>query len=253
MRAGDSTMVRSAFADNPTMATTYTDKQGKRHLKASELQGFLDAVGTPHDEVWDEKIWSYDVNIDGNLATAWTDYTFYAGENMSHCGVNAFHLFHSEEGWKIFHLADTRTRQNCQTEPIDIKELINSKMEAWHKAAATADEDVFFGLMSEDGIYLGTDANEKWLRDTMARWAQPYFEKDVAWAFTTKEREVYVSRDGNIAWFDEVMNTWMGECRGSGVWRKTGNEWELTQYNLAILVPNDKVQDYLKLFEEEKE
>jgi len=218
MRAGDSTMVRSAFADNPTMATTYTDKQGKRHLQASELQGFLDAVGTPHDEVWDEKIWSYDVNIDGNLATAWTDYTFYAGENMSHCGVNAFHLFHSEEGWKIFHLADTRTRQNCQTEPIDIKELINSKMEAWHKAAATADEDVFFG-----------------------------------WAFTTKEREVYVSRDDNIAWFDEVMNTWMGECRGSGVWRKTGNEWELTQYNLAILVPNDKVQDYLKLFEEEKE
>ena len=92
MRAGDSSMVAATFAPDIQMKSAFTSREGKPVLHKGERAGFLSAVGTPHDEVWDERIWSYDVQIDGRLATAWTEYTFYLGEKQLHCGVNAFTL-----------------------------------------------------------------------------------------------------------------------------------------------------------------
>ena len=141
---------------------------------------------------YDEKIWSYDIRIDGLLATAWTDYTFYLGEKLLHCGVNAFQLFKSDEGWKVIHITDTRSREGCQAEAQDEAQVVNDFIDAWHKAAATADEDTFFGSMTADGIYIGTDASERWLRDDMREWSKKYFERESAWAFTaTKKRRLF--------------------------------------------------------------
>ena len=79
-------------------------------------QKFLNAIGTPHDKVWDERIWSYDVKIDGLMATAWTEYSFYLGDDFSHCGVNAFTLFKTVAGWKIVNVTDmTRMQKHFQT------------------------------------------------------------------------------------------------------------------------------------------
>lgn len=114
MRAGDSSALLTVFHKDVVMLTTYFDKEGKSKMHQGELQKFADAVGTPHEEIWDEKIWSYEIKIDANMATAWTEYTFYLGEKLSHCGVNAFTLFNSEVGWKIIHLIDTRRRTECQ-------------------------------------------------------------------------------------------------------------------------------------------
>ena len=114
MRAGDSTMVRSTFHPSARLQSAFYDQEGNPVLREGSIDRFVGAVGTPHDDVWDEKIWSFDVHIDGNLATAWTDYTFYLGAEMSHCGVNAFHLFKSKSGWKITQITDTRRKENCQ-------------------------------------------------------------------------------------------------------------------------------------------
>jgi len=252
MRAGDSTSLRSVFDPTARLQTTFTNKEGTPVLKSEKIDRFVAAVGTPHEEVWDEKIWSYDVHIDGNLATVWTDYTFYAGDKMSHCGVNAFHLFRSQEGWKITQITDTRRRKDCQTKPSDDQADINSLLDGWHRAAALADEDVFFGSMTTDGIYLGTDASEKWLRDEMKEWSKKYFEQESAWDFKPHDREIYFSADHQTAWFDELLDTWMGTCRGSGVLRKEKNGWELAHYNLAMLVPNDKTKGVIELIQEKK-
>lgn len=120
-------------------------------------------------------------------------------------------------------------------------------MDAWHKAAATADEDAFFGAMTIDAVYLGTDASEYWRRDEMKAWAQPYFDKDSAWAFTPKSRHVYMSADKKMAWFDELLDTWMGTCRGSGVLIKEADGWKMKHYNLAVTVPNDLINQYIEL------
>lgn len=113
MRAGDSSMVASAFTRDAIMQTVATNREGKVIKSSGNLAQFLTAVGTPHDQVWDEKIASYDIKIDADLATAWTPYKFYAGENFSHCGVNSFQLAKLDGAWKIVYIVDTRRRDNC--------------------------------------------------------------------------------------------------------------------------------------------
>jgi hypothetical protein len=81
----------------------------------------LDAVGKPHTEVWYEEIWNVKVQVDGEMAQAWCDYAFYIDKTFSHCGVDAFHLFKGKDGWKIFHLADTRRKTGC-TIPKEIQD-----------------------------------------------------------------------------------------------------------------------------------
>jgi hypothetical protein len=116
MRAGDSAMVRSTFDPRMTMASIYVNREGKPMLSDGTPEEFVKAVGTPHDKIWDERIWDPVVHIDGRMATAWVPYAFYLGEDLSHCGVNAFQLFNGTAGWKIIRITDTRTRrrQGCE-------------------------------------------------------------------------------------------------------------------------------------------
>lgn len=114
MREGDSAKVHSVFRQNPEMHTSYSNKEGKAIFLNDDIQKFLNAVGTPHDQIWDEKIWGNEVRIDGNLATVWSNYAFYLGDQFSHCGVDAFILNREENEWKIFHLTDTRKRIGCE-------------------------------------------------------------------------------------------------------------------------------------------
>ncbi|MCL6462126.1 MAG: nuclear transport factor 2 family protein, partial [Flavobacterium micromati] len=39
---------------------------------------------------------------------------------------------------------------------------VNATITAWHKAAAEANYDAYFNLMTDDAIFIGTDANENW-------------------------------------------------------------------------------------------
>lgn len=114
MRAGDSSMVHSVFIDEVAMQTIAANRQGEMALTDGSLTDFLNALGTPHEQVWDERILSYEIKIDGAMASVWTPYEFYAGENFSHCGVNSFQLMKGAEGWKIIYLVDTRKREGCK-------------------------------------------------------------------------------------------------------------------------------------------
>lgn len=130
--------------------------------------------------------------------------------------------------------------------PVD---QVNKFMDNWHKAAATADEEVFFGSMTEDGIYLGTDKTEKWTRDEMAKWADEYFQRESAWSFTAIERDVYFSADGKTAWLNEKLDTWMGICKGTAILVSQDNGWKIALYDLSVTIDNDKIDDFLKLTE----
>ncbi len=118
MRAGDAAMVASTFDPTARLATTFTAQDGAPMLRESEVADFVKAVGAPHDEVWDEKIWNVVIHTEDNLASAWMNYAFFAGERFSHCGVNSFVLARRPEGWKIIHLADTRrVASSCEPPP----------------------------------------------------------------------------------------------------------------------------------------
>ena len=109
LRQGDSTQVHQVFAP---VARLHTIEETGWH--ETSLSQFLTAVGTPHEEIWDERVTTYEVRIDSPLATVWTPYTFYRGTTFSHCGVNAFQLIRIKDEWKILQITDTRREEGCR-------------------------------------------------------------------------------------------------------------------------------------------
>lgn len=113
MRKGDSAAVRAVFHPQAQLSTTRM-RNGQPIVEMDTLASFLGAVGTPHDVVWDERTHDEEVRVDGAIAQAWTPYEFWAGEKFSHCGVNAFTLARTADGWKVIALVDTRRRTGCR-------------------------------------------------------------------------------------------------------------------------------------------
>lgn len=122
-----------------------------------------------------------------------------------------------------------------------VKTDIDTTLDAWHKAAAEANFDAYFGMMTKDAVFIGTDATENWQLDEFKAYSKPHFDKGKAWSFTAVERNSYVDPTGQIAWFDELLDTQMKICRGSGILKKVSGEWKIAHYVLSIAVPNEHV------------
>ncbi|MFT7335516.1 MAG: ketosteroid isomerase-like protein [Porticoccaceae bacterium] len=127
------------------------------------------------------------------------------------------------------------------------KEKINSVLDYWHKAAAEAKYKDYFNFMTEDAIFIGTDATENWNKTEFQAFAKPFFDKGKAWNFTAVERHIYFDKIGELAWFDELLSTQMKICRGSGVLVKIGQQWKIKHYVLSMTVPNDNVEEVVKI------
>ena len=119
---------------------------------------------------------------------------------------------------------------------------VDATVANWHKAAADADFTTYSSLMTTDAIFIGTDATELWQGKAFLDFAKPYFDRGKAWSFSTLTRNVYNENSQKIAWFDELLDTQMGICRGSGVLIYEGNAWKIKHYVLSIAIPNDKVK-----------
>ncbi|MFY0594006.1 hypothetical protein [Roseivirga sp.] len=113
MRAGDSAMVHSVFSDQVIFQRVRNIEADGSAIVNSDFSNFLNAVGTPHDLVWDERIEFGPILVDDRMASAWVPFKFYLGDKFSHCGVNSFQLRKTDAGWKIFHLVDTNRKDNC--------------------------------------------------------------------------------------------------------------------------------------------
>ncbi len=112
MRAKDTTAIRATLHPEARLMTA-AHRDGARSVEASPLDAFLGAVaGAP--VLLDERIPDgYPVMIDDGLAVAWTPYRFYAGDQFSHCGTNAFVLALGDDGWRIVQIMDTR-KPECE-------------------------------------------------------------------------------------------------------------------------------------------
>ena len=126
---------------------------------------------------------------------------------------------------------------------------LHAFIDNWHKAAAEADAKTFFTSISDDGVYIGTDASERWTKAEFITFAKPYFDRGKAWDFKPYDRDLHVTSDGRFAWFSELLTTWMGICRGSGVLEKEKSGWKIKQYHLSVTVPNDLIRDFITLVE----
>lgn len=126
-------------------------------------------------------------------------------------------------------------------------EEINLTVDNWHKAAAQANIKNYFEALSEDAIFIGTDATENWNKTEFQNFAKPYFDKGKAWDFKPIQRHIYFSRDHKTAWFDELLNTQMKICRGSGVLELIDGHWKIKHYVLSMTIPNDNTNEVVKI------
>lgn len=139
---------------------------------------------------------------------------------------------------------------SCCEKQIDKDKLtaeLDVLIDNWHQAAAVADEDVFFGTLDSNAVYLGTDPGERWLKHEFMDWGMKYFHRDTAWVFKPYNRVWEFSDDYNYAWFDELLETHMGVCRGSGIVKNNNGIWKIKHYNLAVTLANEKMNDFRKI------
>jgi hypothetical protein len=137
--------------------------------------------------------------------------------------------------------ATIKTDQNKEKVPI------NTLLNNWHRAAAEANFNDYFNALTETAIFIGTDATENWNKTEFQAFAKPYFDKGKAWNFKTLERNIYFSSDHKTAWFDELLDTQMKLCRGSGILVKVGGKWKIQHYVLSMTIPNDISDDVVKI------
>lgn len=130
----------------------------------------------------------------------------------------------------------------------NVKSEINLILDNWHKAAAEANFNNYFNAMTDDAIFIGTDATENWNKQAFIKFAKPFFDRGRAWNFTALERNIYFSSDMKTVWFDELLNTQMKICRGSGVLVADENgNWKIKHYVLSMTIPNDNSDEVVKI------
>lgn len=115
LHKGDSTIMKNTLHAEIKIQTTATNKEGTKLLKTEERQQLLKGIADKNPNVvYLEKLLSYDIKIDGNLASVWTPYEFYVNGNFNHCGANSFQLFNNNGKWEIIYLVDMRRRGSCE-------------------------------------------------------------------------------------------------------------------------------------------
>lgn len=65
-----------------------------------------------------ERMWDPTVLIHERLAVVWTPYDIYVDGEFLHCGVDAFTLLETEEGWRIATAAFTMEPTGCEPSPL---------------------------------------------------------------------------------------------------------------------------------------
>jgi ketosteroid isomerase-like protein len=123
---------------------------------------------------------------------------------------------------------------------------LETALDSFHAAAARADGRAYFNLFAKDGVFIGTDASERWTVDQFKAYAEPYFSQGKGWVYTPREgaRHITLNAAGDIAWFDELLDSASyGTSRGTGVLVREKGEWKIAQYALTFPIPNDLAKE----------
>jgi ketosteroid isomerase-like protein len=125
----------------------------------------------------------------------------------------------------------------------DIDKTLNS----FHQAASKANLKQYFSLLTDNAVFLGTDATERWTKKEFENFVEPYFSKGHGWTYKTIERHITLNKDNKSAFFDELLeNKNYGLCRSSGLLYKTSAGWKIAQYNLSVPLPNEIAKTIVK-------
>jgi ketosteroid isomerase-like protein len=135
--------------------------------------------------------------------------------------------------------------------PIANESDVTRVLDDWHDAAAHSDEERYFGHLTPDAIFIGTDATERWDVKAFRAYAHEPFSKGKGWVMRATARHVMFADGGKTAWFDEELDAKnLGAARGSGVLvRGDDGTFRIAHYVLSVSVPNEKFKAVKELLE----
>lgn len=114
MESFDSTKVKSVLSTDAFLKSIVKSKTGETKIIHETAQEFISLTGIKIENVRiDERLLSYEIKIDGDMAIAWTPYEFFINDIFSHCGVNVFTLCKLAGTWQIMGIVDTRRKTDC--------------------------------------------------------------------------------------------------------------------------------------------
>jgi hypothetical protein len=99
-----------------------------QYFRIREFDDSVDVSRTPHTAFvrslaeggndFLERMWEPTVLQRGPMAVVWTPYDFHRGGEFSHCGVDAFNLIRTNDGWKIAGIMYTVEPTGCAPSPL---------------------------------------------------------------------------------------------------------------------------------------
>ena len=117
MKARDTMMVISAFTANGRLVDI-RDRNGQTTVGSTAPADFARGLlRAPAGQALVERYWDLEIKVEGNVANAWAKYDFHVGDRFTHCGIDAFQLAKTHEGWKIVQIMDTRQQTGCTAPP----------------------------------------------------------------------------------------------------------------------------------------
>jgi ketosteroid isomerase-like protein len=111
MKAGDADAMAALLHEDVRLITTSV-RDGAPVASVVEADRWLEGVRASTREL-DERIHDVRTEEEAGLASVWTRYDLYVDGVLSHCGVDAFHLVRTDQGWQIIEIADTRSTEGC--------------------------------------------------------------------------------------------------------------------------------------------
>lgn len=128
------------------------------------------------------------------------------------------------------------------------KHTVNEVLTAWHLAADQGLFRFYFDQMTDDAVFMGTDASERWTKDEFMGYAREPFSDGNGWTYTQVESHIAFNEARDTAWGDEILsNEKYGILRGTSVLRREGGKWKIAHYSLTFLVPNDKAAEVVEV------
>lgn len=107
----DTSLIKSVCADKMILQSISENSVKGNKLSVETPNEFYKSIASiPSTMKFQEKVLSYNIQIDGSMAHVWAPYEFYLNDKLSHSGVNTFALFKEKDKWKIIYLIDTRRK-----------------------------------------------------------------------------------------------------------------------------------------------
>jgi hypothetical protein len=94
------------------------ERDGKVVVRPSTGEAFIAGLSNPNRGRALERMWDPEVRVQGSIAQLWTRYDFHNNGTFSHCGIDAFGLVKTDDGWKIASVMWTVERTGCPSSPL---------------------------------------------------------------------------------------------------------------------------------------